>query len=91
MHPPLQAFSADLAKLFTSLQAIDTQLIIDAGSGGVSAQVAADDAAVNRFLLDLVRCGWLPSTCALVVPPVGWPPRATQQLGRLQQAMRVPP
>lgn len=99
-----QAFAADLEKLFTSLQAIDTELIVQvgrrrvaawvggarwvlrcrpaprpallfdccrvllsaeemachvvsqAGTGGVSASVAADDAAVNRFLLDLVRC-----------------------------------
>lgn len=58
--PPLpQAFAADLQKLFVSLQAIDTELIVQAGAGGVSAQVAADDAAVNRFLLDLVRCAGL--------------------------------
>lgn len=53
---PLQAFAADLEKLFSSLQAIDAELIVQAGAGGtVSASVAADDAAVNRFLLDLVR------------------------------------
>ena len=39
------------------LQAIDAELIVQAGAGGtVNASVAADDAAVNRFLLDLVRC-----------------------------------
>ena len=53
----IPAFAADLEKLFASLQEIDTELIVQAGSGGVSASVAADDAAVNRFLLDLVRCG----------------------------------
>lgn len=53
---PLQAFAADLEKLFSSLQAIDAELIVQAGAGGaMSASVAADDAAVNRFLLDLVR------------------------------------
>lgn len=51
----LQAFAADLEKLFTSLRDIDTELLVQAGSGGVSASVAADDAAINRFLLDLVR------------------------------------
>lgn len=106
----MQAFAADLEKLFNSLQAIDTELIVQAcghgqqssrsgmlcsvctvqvarcasqlgwqsalppfwlpsltgcsccpcllqagAGGGVSASVAADDAAVNRFLLDLVR------------------------------------
>lgn len=53
----IPAFAADLEKLFASLQEIDTELIVQAGSGGVSASVAADDAAVNRFLLDLVRVG----------------------------------
>jgi aarF domain-containing kinase len=54
----IKAFAADLEKLFNSLQAIDTELIVQAGAGGgVSASVAADDAAVNRFLLDLVRVG----------------------------------
>ncbi|KAL4449557.1 hypothetical protein ABPG77_007201 [Micractinium sp. CCAP 211/92] len=54
----IKAFAADLEKLFSSLQAIDAELIVQAGAGGtVSASVAADDAAVNRFLLDLVRVG----------------------------------
>ncbi|PSC67556.1 hypothetical protein C2E20_8783 [Micractinium conductrix] len=54
----LKAFAADLEKLFSSLQAIDAELIVQAGAGGtVNASVAADDAAVNRFLLDLVRVG----------------------------------
>jgi aarF domain-containing kinase len=52
----IPAFAADLAKLFASLQEIDTELIVQAGTGGASASVAADDAAINRFLLDLVRC-----------------------------------
>ncbi|KAL4855170.1 putative aarF domain-containing protein kinase [Chlorella vulgaris] len=53
----IKAFAADLEKLFTSLRDIDTELLVQAGSGGVSASVAADDAAINRFLLDLVRVG----------------------------------
>lgn len=53
----LKAFAADLKALFESLQAIDTELIVAAGSGGVSASVAADDVSVNRFLIDLVRVG----------------------------------
>ena len=105
-----QAFAADLERLFESLQAIDTELIVQArvraaaaecvcvcthgrsptahspshppshppntpvhppsrpptppapphpqaGAGTVSASVAADDAAVNRFLLELIRVG----------------------------------
>jgi aarF domain-containing kinase len=51
------AFAGDLKKLFDSLQAIDADLVIAAGTGAVSAEVAVDDAAVNRFLLELVRVG----------------------------------
>ena len=54
----IPAFAADLKELAKSLQAIDTQLIVEASAGGsVAASVAADDAALNRFLLDLVRVG----------------------------------
>jgi hypothetical protein len=65
----LQAFAADLEKLFASLQEIDTELIVAAGTGGVSASVAADDAAINRFLLDLVRCR--PAALPACASPVG--------------------
>lgn len=58
LAPSPQAFSADLEHLFSSLQSVDAELIVQAGAGGrVSASVAADDAAVNRVLLDLVRVG----------------------------------
>ena len=54
----MDAFAADLRDLATSLQAIDTQVIVEASAGGrVAASVAADDVAVNRLLLDLVRVG----------------------------------
>lgn len=51
------AFAHDLERLFQSLQAIDADLVVAAGTGQVSAEVAADDVAVNRFLLELVRVG----------------------------------
>lgn len=54
----IDAFAADLRELATSLQAVDTQIIVEAGAGGsMAASVAADDVALNRFLLDLVRVG----------------------------------
>lgn len=54
----LAAFAADLDGLLQSLQALDTQIVVQAGAGGaVSASLAADDAAVNRLLLELVRVG----------------------------------
>jgi aarF domain-containing kinase len=51
------AFAADLRRLFDSLRAVDAEVILAAGAGGAAASVAADDAAVNRVLLDLVRVG----------------------------------
>ena len=44
-----------------SLQAIEPELVVaTAGSGGsgggFAATLSADDVAVNRFLLDLIRC-----------------------------------
>lgn len=53
----LDAFARDLKELFVSLQAVDTELIVSTASGGVTASVAADDAALNKFLIDLVRVG----------------------------------
>lgn len=53
----MDAFAADLRDLASSLQAIDTELIVAAGTGGVSASVVADDAAINRLLIDLIRVG----------------------------------
>ena len=53
----MTAFAADLKDLAEGLQAIDADLIVSAGAGGVAASVAADDVAVNRFLIDLVRVG----------------------------------
>ncbi len=89
-HTPLpaflQAFAADLEKLFSSLQAIDAELIVQAGAGGtVSASVAADDAAVNRFLLDLVRWGpslVLSTTNSIVLLICHWV--GTRRFGALQ-------
>jgi len=52
------AFAADLRELSKSLQAIDAQVIVEAqAEGGMAASVAADDVALNTFLLDLVRVG----------------------------------
>lgn len=51
------AFAKDLRDLAESLKAIDADLVVAAGAGSVSASVVADDAAVNRFLVELVRVG----------------------------------
>lgn len=53
----MTAFAADLRELAATLQAIDTELVVSASTGEVSASVLADDAAVNRLLIDLVRVG----------------------------------
>ncbi|KAL4529909.1 hypothetical protein Ndes2526A_g04652 [Nannochloris sp. 'desiccata'] len=54
----LDAFAADLKELSKSLQSIDAQVIVEAqAEGGMAASVATDDAALNSFLLDLVRVG----------------------------------
>ncbi len=51
----LDAFSADLQRLFDGLRELDSELVVSAGRGGVTAGVVLDDAQVNRLLLDLVR------------------------------------
>lgn len=51
------AFAQDLRVLGDSLKAIDADLVVAAGSGGIEASVVADDTAVNRFLIELVRVG----------------------------------
>lgn len=52
------AFAADLKDLASSLEAIDPQVVVTAGAdGATAASVLADDAAINKFLLDLVRVG----------------------------------
>jgi aarF domain-containing kinase len=54
----LDAFAADLRALFDSLAAVDPALVVAAGAaGGAAAAALADDVAVNRFLLELVRVG----------------------------------
>ncbi|GAB4822495.1 hypothetical protein N2152v2_009541 [Parachlorella kessleri] len=55
----IPAFARDLEELFSSIQQIDSQLIIQAGTGEVTASEAAEDAqaSVNRVMLDLVRVG----------------------------------
>jgi aarF domain-containing kinase len=54
----LDAFAADLEALFDSLAAVDPALVVAAGAaGGAAAAALADDVAVNRFLLELVRVG----------------------------------
>ena len=54
-HPPTHMPPCLLPSPLLNCYAAGTLPQAGAG-GGVSASVAADDAAVNRFLLDLVRC-----------------------------------
>lgn len=51
----VEAFAGDLQRLFDGLRELDSELVVTAGQGGVTAGVVLDDAQVNRLLLDLVR------------------------------------
>jgi len=50
-------FARDLRTLGESLQQIDTELVVSVENGTAAATIAADNDAVNRFLIDIIRVG----------------------------------
>ncbi|KAG2262619.1 hypothetical protein Bca52824_069698 [Brassica carinata] len=52
-----KAFARDLEKMFSSIQELDTEIIVATGSGrtAVAANVAVDERQMNALFLDLVR------------------------------------
>lgn len=53
----ISRFSQDLRKLGESFEKIDTELIVSVEDGAAAATIAADNDAVNRFLIDIIRVG----------------------------------
>lgn len=53
----IDKFARDLKILAESLQQIDTEVIVSVEDGATAATIAADNEAVNRFLIDIVRVG----------------------------------
>lgn len=55
----IDAFAADLERLFTELDTLSSQVDIVASDdlSSVSANVSVDESQVNRILLELVRIG----------------------------------
>lgn len=53
----IDRFSRDLQALGESFQQIDTELIVSVEDGAAAATIAADNDAVNRFLIDIIRVG----------------------------------
>lgn len=53
----IDAFAKDLRILGESLQEIDTELVVSVEDGAAAATIAADNAAVNKFLIDIIRVG----------------------------------
>jgi len=53
----ISRFAQDLRKLGESFEKIDTELIVSVEDGAAAATIAADNDAVNRFLIDIIRVG----------------------------------
>ena len=53
----IKKFSRDLERLGESLGQIDTELVVSVEDGATAATIAADNEAVNRLLIDIIRVG----------------------------------
>jgi len=53
----IKKFSRDLERLGESLGQIDTELVVSVEDGAAAATIAADNEAVNRLLIDIIRVG----------------------------------
>ena len=53
----MQAFAADLESLFTDMESLDPEMVIDVSRGSVTASAVVADEQMNRVLLQLVSVG----------------------------------
>lgn len=53
----MQAFAADLERLFTEFESLDPEMVIDVSRGSVTASAVVADEQMNRVLLQLVSVG----------------------------------
>jgi len=53
----IDSFARDLEELAKSIEDIDADLVVSVGDNSASASLAADNEAVNRFLIDIIRVG----------------------------------
>lgn len=50
----MQAFAADLRRLFTDIESLDPEMVVDVSRGTVTASAVVADESLNRILLQLV-------------------------------------